>query len=244
MTKHKILLQYNGCRFAGWQAQKNQKTVQGTVTDALRTLTAENVTVVGAGRTDAGVHALGQVAHFRLKEKRDSQSLHRALNGLLPWDIRILRVSTVGKDFHAQKDALKKRYEYRIYNGHVLSPFLKGYVYHVFNPLDCDVMQRACELLRGHHDFSGFAATSTTVKNRHRKLLLSSLKKRGGLILYRIEADGFLHHMIRNIVGTLLQIGAGKRSPKDVASILLSRDRRNAGPTAPAHGLFLVRIWY
>ena len=244
MTKYKIVLQYDGSRFAGWQTQKNQKTVQGTVTDALKTLSAEKATVVGAGRTDAGVHALGQVAHFQLKEGRDPEGLHRALNGLLPWDIRVRRLNSVKKDFHAQKNALKKRYEYRIYNGYVLSPFLRGYVYHVFRPLDFEVMQRACELLHGRHDFSGFAAASTTVKDRRRKVLLSSLKKRGGLILYRIEADGFLHHMIRNIMGTLLQIGAGKRSPEDVARILLSKDRRKAGPTAPAHGLYLVRIWY
>lgn len=244
MTKYKILLQYDGSRFAGWQIQKNEKTVQGTVTDALSTLTGEKITVVGAGRTDAGTHALGQVAHCRLEKKWDPSNLRQALNGLLPGDIRILRVSTVRADFHAQKDAVKKRYEYRIYNGHVLSPFRRGYVYHAFTPLDCRAMQSGCEFLCGYHDFSGFAAASTAVKDRHRKVLLSSLRKKGGLIIYQVEANGFLHHMLRNIVGTLLQIGKGKRPAEDIARILLSKDRRKAGPTAPAHGLYLVRIWY
>ena len=244
MTNYRALLQYVGTRYAGWQIQKKQPTVQGTLKEALQTLSGEKTSVVGAGRTDAGVHALGQVAHFRLEKKFIPGFLLRALNGLLPWDIRILRIKIASQGFHAQRDALKKRYEYRIYTGRVLPPFLRGYVYHCLTPLSYAAMEHACPLLYGSHDFSAFAAASTTVKDRNRKVFLSRLQKRGHRFIYQVEADGFLHHMVRNIAGTLLQIGAGKRPLEDMTTILDSRDRRQAGPTAAAHGLYLVRIWY
>lgn len=244
MTKYKVVLQYIGTRYAGWQIQKHHPSIQGTLKQALKTLSGEETSVVGAGRTDAGVHALGQVAHFRLTQDLPANYLLRALNGLLPWDIRVLRVRHAPDGFHAQKEALRKRYEYRIHNGRILPPFLHGYVYHVVPPLDWQAMQQACQWLCGSHDFSGFAASTTAVKNRNRTLFLSDLRKKGRLIVYRIEADGFLHHMVRNIVGTLMEIGKGRREPRDVLRILDSRDRRQAGPTAPAHGLYLVKVWY
>lgn len=244
MPKYRMVLQYVGTRYAGWQVQKNRKTIQGTLQEALRALGGENTSVVGAGRTDAGVHALGQVAHFRLQKNLAPNYLLRALNGILPWDICVMRVQGAAPEFHAQQDALRKRYEYRIYNGRVLPPFLHGCVYHCVAPLDVGAMAKAAGLLPGAHDFSGFAASSSRAQNKLRTVFLSQLQKRGHDIRYRIEADGLLHHMVRNIVGTLLQVGRGKRPPEDVLSILESRDRRNAGPTAPGHGLYLVRIWY
>lgn len=244
MTKYKGVIQYIGTGYAGWQIQAQRPTVQGTLRDAVNRISGETTSIVAAGRTDAGVHALGQVIHFRLQKEFTPLRLLRALNGVLPPDIRVLKLVIVPPDFHAQKHAKKKRYEYRIYNGPVLSPFLNGRVYHVVHPLDYDAMQRACRLFSGSHDFSGFAAASTTVKSRQRTIFLSRLLKKGHRLVYQVEADGFLHHMIRNIMGTLVQIGKGQRPPDDISSILKSRDRRHAGPTAPAHGLYLVRIWY
>lgn len=244
LTKYKVLIQYVGTQYSGWQVQSRRPTIQGALQEALQVLSGENTSVVGAGRTDSGVHALGQVAHFSLQKEFPPESLLRALNGLLPWDIRILRIRVVHPRFHAQKDALKKRYEYRIYNGRELPPFLRGYVYHTPTPLDHEAMSSACPHLCGLRDFSGFAAAAHTVKNPNRRVFLSRLRKKGHHLTYQVEGNGFLHHMVRNIAGTLLQIGTGKRSAEEIISILHSRDRRKAGPTAPAHALYLVRIWY
>ena len=244
MTKYKLVLQYIGTRYAGWQIQKNQDTVQGKLKAALQQLTGEDVTVVGAGRTDSGVHAMEQVAHFTLSREATLQKLFQGLNGILPWDIRVMRIDPAHPGFHAQKDALKKRYEYRIYNGPALPPFFYGYVHHMTHPLNVPAMQSAAEQLCQSHDFSGFAAASTRVKNPTRTVFLSRVRERECHVTYQIEGNGFLHHMVRNIVGTLLEIGAEKRSPADILKILDSKDRRMAGPTAPAHGLYLMNVWY
>jgi tRNA pseudouridine38-40 synthase len=244
MTKYKLLIEYQGTRYSGWQIQNNKRTIQGTIKDALSQLTGETVSVVGAGRTDAGVHALGQVAHIRLEKQLDARRLLRALNGILPRDIRIVSARTAPPDFHAQKSALRKRYLYRIYNGPVLSPFLSGCVYHVIPPLQVQAMSEAAEMIVGRHDFKGFAAAAATVRDHHRTVLVSRLVAKGRHLRYVVEADGFLHHMVRNIMGTLLQIGSGKRPASDMIRILESRDRRNAGPTAPPQGLYLVKVWY
>ncbi|RPI25485.1 MAG: tRNA pseudouridine(38-40) synthase TruA [Acidobacteria bacterium] len=244
MTKYKLTIQYVGRRYAGWQIQRDKKTVQASLRDAVERLTGELVSVVGAGRTDSGVHALGQVAHIRLEKEMQATRLHRALNGILPADIRIVSVRAVAPDFHAQKHAVRKRYVYRIFNGPVLSPFLCGLVCHVIPPLDLEAMSAAAQLIIGRHDFRGFAAAASTVRDHHRQVLSSRLVRRGRHIRYVIEADGFLHHMVRNIMGTLLQVGRGKRSPSDMLRILESRDRRNAGPTARPEGLYLVKVWY
>lgn len=244
MTRYKVILQYVGTRYAGWQIQKDQPTVQGQLRDALHKLTGEVVTVIGAGRTDSGVHAMEQVGHFTLSQETALEKLCRGLNGVLPWDIRVMQLDPAQPKFHAQKDALKKRYEYRIYNGPVLPPFLYGYVHHMTHPLNVQAMQEAAESLCQSHDFSGFAAASTKVKNPTRTVFLSRIQERGYHITYQVEGDGFLHHMVRNIVGTLLEIAVEKRPPTDILKILDSKDRRMAGPTAPAHGLYLMRVWY
>lgn len=244
MTKYRALLHYAGTRYSGWQAQKNQTTVQGEIQQALERICRERVSVVASGRTDAGVHARGQTAHFRLSESMPADLLLRALNGVLPGDIRVMRLGLAADDFHAQKQALKKRYEYRIYNGPVLSPFLRGFVLHVRAKLDFDAMAEAAALLPGRRDFKAFAAASSSVVDFHRRVFLSRMIRRGRLWTYRIEGDGFLRHMVRNIVGTLLEAGRGRLSPQRITEILASRDRRRAGPTAPPEGLMLTKVWY
>ncbi|MBI4446862.1 MAG: tRNA pseudouridine(38-40) synthase TruA [Acidobacteria bacterium] len=244
MAKYKVSLQYAGTRYAGWQIQKNLTTIQGLLKQAVETVSGERTNVVGAGRTDAGVHALEQVAHFRLEKRILPKHLARALNGVLPWDIRVLKLSEVAEQFHAQRDALRKRYEYRIYNGPVLSPFRYGFVYHCLRKLDVAAMQHACRFFEGVHDFSAFTASSSKVENKKRKIFLSRIKKKGHAVSYLVEAQGFLHHMVRNMVGTLLEVGRGRLSADDIHAIFRSHDRRLAGPTAPPQGLYLVKIWY
>jgi len=244
LKKYMIVLQYLGTKYHGWQIQSGQITVQGVLRDALTTLAGIPVQISGASRTDSGVHALGQVAHLWFPEKETIPDLRKALNAILPRDIRVLRLERVPGHFHAQKSARKKRYEYRIFNGPVLPPFLYGRVCHIVHPLNFSEMQRGTELLVGTHDFSGFAAATTSAQNRVREISHSEFTKRGRHLVYRVEGSGFLHHMVRNIVGTLLEVGLEKRPYTDVTSILESADRRNAGVTAVPEGLYLVRIWY
>ncbi|HSR68512.1 MAG TPA: tRNA pseudouridine(38-40) synthase TruA [Acidobacteriota bacterium] len=245
MAKYRAVLQYAGGRYSGWQVQKDRDTVQGALNQALRRITGlEKVSWVGAGRTDAGVHAMGQCAHFRLPEAAQAEGLQRALNGVLPWDIRVQKLSRVQDAFHARRDALKKLYEYRIHHGPVLPPFRHGWVYHSYYRLDPERFRQGADLLRGTWDFSGFAASSSSVKTHVRTVFESRLRRQGSLLRYQIEADGFLQHMVRNIVGTLLEIARGRRAPEDVLRILASRDRRNAGPTAQPQGLYLIKVFY
>ncbi len=244
MPKYKVVLQYVGTQYAGWQIQKDQHTIQGKLKNAVHQLTGEEISVVGAGRTDSGVHAKEQVAHLRLSEEMATEKLLRGLNGILPWDIRVMSIDPAPQDFHAQKDAIKKRYEYRIYTGPVLPPFLHGYAHHMTRPLNASDMQRAAEHLCRSQDFRGFAASSTRVKSTVRTVFLSQIQEQGCHLTYQIEGNGFLHHMVRNIVGTLLEVGMGKRPPDDICRILVSKDRRLAGPTAPAHGLYLMHVSY
>lgn len=242
--KYKATIQYLGSRYAGWQVQKNQSTVQQLLQDALSHLAGSRINVIGASRTDSGVHALGQVAHFLFPEKETIADLQKAVNANLPSDVRVTRLLLAPRGFHAQKDATRKRYEYRIENSQVLSPFLSGRVCHIPAPLDYFGMQEAASHFLGEHDFTAFAASRTTVKNKVRRVLLSQTVHQGTRITFRVEARGFLHHMVRNMAGTLINIGLGKRKPSSIDQIIESRDRNQAGPTASAEGLYLVRIWY
>ncbi len=242
--KYRADLQYVGTRYAGWQIQRDARTVQGELREKLSRLAGHSVTVVGASRTDSGVHALGQVVHFFFPQKESIPDLRRALNALLPWDIRVMRLVEVDRAFHAQKHAVKKRYEYRISTADVAPPFLHNRVCHLPAALDLRSMQEAATILQGRHDFSSFAAAASRVRSHIRTVILSEFHRRGHTLLYRVEADGFLHHMVRNFVGTLIEVGLGKRRAADLPSLIQTRDRRLAGPTAPAEGLYLVRIWY
>ncbi len=242
--KYRATIQYVGSRYQGWQIQAGGRTVQGVISEILTRLAGEPVTVVGAGRTDSGVHALGQVAHFYFREKASIPNLQKTMNALLPNDIRIFRLRPVVPSFHAQHGARLKRYEYRIFTGPVLSPFLIDRICHCPGPLEASRMREAASMLIGLHDFTSFTASASRVRNRRRELTRSEVRQRGSMVLYRVEGRGFLHHMVRNIAGTLIEIGQGKRDVQDIPRILEARDRSVAGPTAPAAGLYLVRIWY
>jgi tRNA pseudouridine38-40 synthase len=243
--RFKLTLEYVGTRFHGWQIQGPQRTVQGVLEATISKLAGTQTRVFGASRTDSGVHALAQVAHFDFIPRDTIPNLQTALNALLPWDVQALSVESVPRTFHAQRSALRKRYEYRIRQGPVRHPFDRHRVLQHDASLSVSKMQSAAQLLLGRKDFSGFASARTTVKNRVRTVSLVQLvEPESGLLLFRIEADGFLQYMVRNIVGTLLEVGEGKRAPDSLKEILDSKDRRLAGPTAPPLALYLVGIWY
>ena len=240
----KLTIAYDGTDYVGWQRQATGTSIQGLLEDALKPIEGAPVTVHGAGRTDAGVHALAQVASVQLTAAIDAATLGRALNAVLPSDVRVLRVEPEAADFHARFSAIGKRYEYRIINGPVVPPFVHRYVWHVPQPLDFQAMADASAPLVGRHDFAAFQAagseTHTTVRS------IQAIEWRGDAPSHtlHIEGDGFLRHMVRNIVGTIVEVGLGRRDAADVARILASRDRSQAGVTAPAKGLFLAAVLY
>ncbi len=240
----RLLLQYDGSRYAGWQIQSNAVTIQGTLAQAIGRICGEPVSPSGSGRTDAGVHARGQVANFHTARILEPAVWMRALNRMLPSDIRVCRVTRASAGFHARKDAVSKKYAYQIYRGKVLPPWQAPYCLHWPNPLDREAMQRAADCLLGAHDMRSFASSGTTVKNFVRIVTRSLFHSRGPLLVYTIEANGFLQHMVRSIVGTLLEVGRGRFTADDFQAILQAGDRSRAGPTAPACGLFLERVSY
>ena len=245
MRKLKGTLAYDGTDFHGWQVQPEQATIQGTLRSVLAEIEGSPVDVQGAGRTDAGVHALGQVASFPLANPIPPGNLLQAMNRLLPEAIRMLEMQEVEFDFHARHDAKAKLYEYRIYRGDACPPFVSRYVHHHPYPLDEDTMAEAAGRFEGEHDFAAFASAGgdeqeTTV----RTIFSSTIERRSELLIYRVRGTGFLYRMVRNIVGTLLEVGRGRLSSSDIDSILRTKRRSAAGPTAPAKGLFLVRVEY
>ncbi len=237
---------YDGSSFAGWQIQREARTVQAVLSDALQRIQAGcRASVRGAGRTDAGVHARGQVADADVASRLDDEGLLRALRSLLPEDLRPIRVMTVPADFHARHDALAKTYEYTLDRTWARDPFLSRYALHHPHEMDADAVSRALRKLPGRKDWSGFAGAACDQKNTVRDLMEASYEQPAAeLGVFRFTADGFLNHMVRNLVGTLLEIARGKLSPDRVDEVLGSCDRRLAGPTAPAHGLCLVRVVY
>jgi tRNA pseudouridine38-40 synthase len=247
MRTLKITLQYDGTNYVGWQRQTAGASVQGVLEEALARIEGGRVVVHGAGRTDAGVHALAQVATVALAAAITPRALTRALNAVLPADVRVLAVEEVAPSFHARFSAVGKVYEYRIVNAPIVSPFLFRYVWHVGQPLDAAAMREAARLLVGAHDFAVFQGARATVRSTERVVWSIDWEGGGGHelpLVMRIHGDGFLRHMVRTIAGTLVDVGAGRVAPSRVAAILASRDRVQAGPTAPPHGLFLVRVDY
>jgi tRNA pseudouridine38-40 synthase len=250
MTTFKITLAYDGTDFVGWQRQAAGTSIQGLLEGALRDLDGRDVRVTGAGRTDAGVHALGQVAAFTLERVIAPSGLVRALNARLPRAVRVFAAAEVAASFHPRFDACAKHYRYRIWNAEVMSPFERRHAWHVACALDVDAMARAARLLVGRHDFTAFRASRSETQTSERVLLQADVTAvdsaasgpGGRLIACDITGDGFLRHMVRNIVGTLVEIGRGRRPVEWMASVLASRDRACAGPTAPPEGLFLVRV--
>ena len=255
MRKIKLLIEYDGTACQGWQIQKDGVTIQGILEDRIRKITGEHSRVTGAGRTDAGVHALGQVATFRTEGGLDPETIKKALNAVLPQDIRVLDASETGSSFNPKDDAVRKSYFYIIVNQRISSAFLYRYSWIVQQQLELNSMIEASQVLIGRHDFSSFMGIGSSIKDPVREIFSLNIDKldeidfmtaslKSNFIRIRIEANGFLRHMVRNIVGTLVEIGRGRVPASRMKEILASCDRRLAGPTAPAQGLFLERIEY
>ena len=282
MPTFKITLAYDGTDYVGWQRQANGVSIQEVIEDALRELDGRAVAVAGAGRTDSGVHALGQVAAFTIERALAPDAVLRALNAHLPGDIRVMSADEVPASFHPRFDARTKTYRYRIWNGDVVSPFERRYAWHAAGALDVDAMRAAARLVEGTHDFAAFQASGSDVVTTVREVVESRVMRiadcglridsglgiadRGfgeihnpqsvidnqsairnppsEILAYEVTGTGFLRHMVRTIVGTLVEVGRGRRPVGWMADVLASRDRAAAGPTSPAAGLFLVRVDY
>jgi tRNA pseudouridine38-40 synthase len=250
MRNLKLTLSYDGTDFAGWQVQPELPTVQGLLASAIGRITNEKVLPQGSGRTDAGVHALAQVATFATESSVPASNFVKALNDILPAAVRVTGVEEVSEDFHARKSARGKTYRYRIYRGEICPPFLARYVWHFPYSLDEAAMSSAAGLVEGEHDFTSFAAVDPErgrdgepVSNV-RMIFCSAWERTGDELVYRVSGSGFLHHMVRNLVGTFILVGKGTWRVEDVRRVLEARDRSAGGATAPASGLYLVKVEY
>ncbi|MBM4148349.1 MAG: tRNA pseudouridine(38-40) synthase TruA [Lentisphaerae bacterium] len=236
---------YDGTDFYGWQAQRDHRTVQEELEEALATVTGETPRVFGSGRTDQGVHALRQIAHFDVQKKVDPRRLMRSLNAVLSPDVRITRTAVARSSFHAQFDAVAKEYRYFIWNGEVPSPFDRRYRAHVRRPLDAPAMAVAARMLEGEHDFAAFTANpNRNVETTVRSIMSLTVHSRGPLIEIRALGRGFLYKMVRSLAGFLIRVGEGAEKPASAGGILESRTRTARVPTAPPNGLFLWRVYY
>lgn len=255
MKKIKLLLEYDGTAYQGWQIQKKGTTIQGIIEDRILKIAGEKSRIIGASRTDAGAHALGQIAAYITESRFNLETIKRALNALLPLDIRVLEASEVDDSFNPRYSAVKKSYFYIITNQRESSAFLHRYSWLVKQPLELKSLIEAAQVLIGTYDFSSFMGTGSSIKNTVRQIFSLSIERfemidfmttglKGEFIKIRIEANGFLRHMVRNIVGTLVEVGRGKIPAGRIRKILESHDRRLAGPTAPPNGLFLESIVY
>ncbi len=249
MRHFKLTIAYDGTDFHGWQIQSNKPTIQGEIVNVLRRITQESIILHGAGRTDAGVHALGQVASFRTQSALCAGEFQRALNALLPPTIRIVGVEEVGPDFHARWSARGKIYRYRLYRGKVVPPALWRYVLHYPFPLDEDAMRIAASRYVGPHDFAAFAASTgsedddkerSTVREIYSSELVRS--EGGEELVYTVRGRSFLRYMVRKMVGTLLEVGRGRLTPDDILRLYQLRDRSKSGPTVPPQGLCMVAV--
>ena len=251
MRNIKITLAYDGSEFHGWQIQPGMPTIQGALMDAAHKITDEKIVIHGASRTDAGVHALAQVASFKTNSSLSAREFQRALNALIPQTVRIVHAEEVGQDFHARWNALGKTYRYRIFRGRVVPPFEWKYVLHYPYPLDEEAMARVAKALEGEHDFSSFAASSGSEeddreRNMVKEIYRSEILRVPGTeeMVYEVRGRSFLRYMIRKVVGTLLEAGRGKFTVSDVEKLFEVKDRRKSGPTVPPDGLFLVGLDY
>jgi tRNA pseudouridine38-40 synthase len=247
MTRLRLRLEYEGSGFEGWQLQARGRTIQGTLEAAIREVTGTEARIYAAGRTDAGVHAMDQVCHFDSETSLSPEDLKRALNGVLPEDVGVTEARAAAPDFDSRRDVVRKRYRYRILNRTAPSPLRRGVTWHIRRSLEIPAMRRAAELLVGEHDFSAFRGAPggpPPPESTVRKLERLSVDREGDEV--RIEAEGrsFVRYMVRNLAGTLVEIGRGQMEPGSIPGILESRDRARAGQTAPARGLCLVRILY
>lgn len=248
MRTLKLTVAYDGTAYHGWQFQPDRPTVQGTIEAAIAAVTQETIRVTGSGRTDAGVHALGQVVSLRTESTLDPAVFKKALNAHLPDDVSVLAVEEAAEDFHAIRNALRKRYRYVLYDDRVMDVFRRRYAWHVRRRLDEEAMHRAGQVLVGTHDFRSYETQGTpresTIRTVYELSVMRGLGDDRGVVALEIEADGFLYNMVRTIVGTLVQVGRGLRSESWPGEVLAGCDRRLAGMTAPPQGLFLVRVKY
>ena len=256
MAWFKLTLAYDGAEFSGWQSQPGRRTVQGEFERAWREITGETVRVTAAGRTDAGVHALGQVAGVESATRIEPGALVLALNAKLPEDAAVRSVEVVHEGFHATTEALRKRYRYTIYNDHRRPVFWRRYAWHVPTRLDVAAMQSGAQHLVGTHDFVSFQSAGSERESTVRTLFAAAIagpdsklkvavdEESAALVTVEVEGDGFLYNMVRSIVGTLVEVGRGKRDPAWIAEVLAARDRTDAGQTAPPHGLTMLWVAY
>lgn len=249
MRHFKLTIAYDGTDFHGWQIQANKPTIQGELVNVLQRLTQEKIYLHGAGRTDAGVHALGQVASFQTRSALSAQEFQRALNALLPPTIRIVASEEVGPDFHARWSAICKTYRYRLYRGKVVPPTLWRYVLHYPFPLDEDAMRDGASRFVGTHDFTAFAASADSEdgeqeRSNEREIYSTKLERTedGEELIFTVSGRSFLRYMVRKMVGTLLDIGRGRLTPQDIDRLYESKDRSRAGPTVPPQGLVMVEV--
>lgn len=240
----KLTIEYDGTCYAGWQVQPSEATVQGAIEEAVARIDGARRAVIGAGRTDAGVHALGQVAHVDVEKPLEPEVWLRALNANLARDLRIRAAEAVGEEFHARMSATSKLYRYRVWTGAVVSPFVRHYVAHAPFRHDLDAMREAARLLVGRHDFEAFTVADRETKTSVRELRRLDVECDGEELVISAEADGFLRAMVRTLAGTLLMVGDGRMDVARVARALEEKRRELAGPTAPALGLTLVRVDY
>ncbi len=244
MRNIKLTIAYDGTDYHGWQSQPGLRTIQQTLETAIASLTTQPASVTASGRTDAGVHALGQVVHFLTPSRHPLEVFTRALNALLPPDVRVLAAEEMPQAFHATLDARSKRYRYVVDNGQVADPFRVRYAWRVGRTLDAERMRSGGRMLLGRHDFHSFETEWPNRSSSVRTILDLAVARDGPLVTIEVEADGFLYNMVRSIAGTLVLVGLGRRDPEWVGQALSACDRAAAGPNAPAQGLFLLRVHY
>ena len=244
MRNLKLTIAYDGTDFHGWQIQPELRTIQGELQAAFCKLFNHEVNITGSGRTDAGVHAHGQVANVETIRTMDTDAVLRGANALLPVEIRVLSVEEVGPEFHARRSARSKTYEYHVWRNPIMSPFQCRYVYAFRYPLDEAAMDQGSRCFLGTHDFTSFCAAATEIEDRTRTIFETSWDRSENSWVFRIRGNGFLQYMVRTITGTLLEIGQGRRSPEQLPELFEARDRRLAGPTLPAQGLHLIDVEY
>lgn len=239
-----MILEYDGTNYHGWQIQDREPTIQKIIEDGLKSITQETVRTISSGRTDAGVHALGQVINFYTKSSIDNLSFLKAMNSLLPGDIAVKEVMEVPLDFHARFSAKSKIYKYLILNSPIRCAFYERYVGHIPYRLSLELIKEASNYIEGTHDFSTFRASSCGAQNPIRTILGSNIERIENLIEITIEANAFLQYMVRNIIGTLIEVGRKKIRPIDMKHLIEKKNRKKAGPTSPPQGLFLVSVNY
>ena len=244
MRNIKLTIQYDGTRYAGWQFQKNARSIQEVIQNAIKKITGEKVNLIGSGRTDAGVHAEARIANFKTRSRIPLKNLQMALNSALADGIVISKIEEAFLRFNAQHDATSKLYRYTIVNNDFVNPLLRRYAAKCFYNIDVNLMRKAAKILVGRHDFTSFRTVDGEEKDAVRTIKYIKFEKSHDIVYIYIQADGFLYNMARAIVGTLIEVGRGKFSVDQVKGILKKKDRRSSGPTMPAKGLCLVKVNY